>query len=493
MRDDIEIVKTHTSVVRKRVEDDSFGYGKLPPQVKDLEEAVLGAIMIESDAIHLAIPILRSPDFFYVDAHQRIFKAIKTLYTAQRPIDSLTVVEQLKKHGDLDASGGVFAVVQLTNKIGSAANIEFHSRLIAEKYLARQIISTSSELIKGAYEDEVDIFDLLGAASLKIDALNAELGYSGEETFAESLTRVETETQKQIEDKTYTIGIKTKIREIDRISGGFKKGNLIILAARPAMGKTALALDIARRQAKSGDDIAIFSYEMERHELIQRMIAAESQLPFENILKAKFSDGQWEKFKSTTAFMKSLPLHINDNIINIQELKSRCRVLKRKFDIKQVIIDYLQLMPGTDKKQNREQEISAISRELKLLAKELKIPIIALSQLSRECEKRPNKRPLLSDLRESGAIEQDADVAIMLYRDSYYTGGNDMTTEINFVKHRNGNTGAVKLTFDGNHQCFWDIETPDEKQEREMRTSNLIPFEEAINKSANTDNDDLPF
>ena len=447
------------NIIRKPNPDVSYtDYGKLPPQVKELEEAVLGAIMIESEAINTATAILKSENFFYVDAHQRIFKAIKSLYKANNPIDLLTVTTQLTKNGDLDACGGPFYIAQLTNKVGSAASIEYHSQLIAEKYLARQIIQTASEAIKDAYEDQTDVFDLLGLVSKNFDALNAEMGYSGTNSFADGVENVVLETENAAADHTYTVGLKSEVAEIDRISGGFKKGNVIIVAARPGMGKTALALQIARKQAKKGKKVGIFSLEMAMMELIQRMVCSETIIDFGRLQRGNMKTEEWGRFKEITQAMKELPIYIEDRVVGISQIKSIARIWKQKHGIEEIIIDYIQLIPGEDGKrgQNREQELSSISRQIKLLAKELEIPIIVLSQLSRECEKRKPPRPILSDLRESGAIEQDADIVITLFREAYYTQSEDMTTEFDFLKNRNGKTGTVKNVFDGAHQRFID-------------------------------------
>ena len=432
-------------------------YGKLPPQAKEMEEAVLGAIMIESDCISLVEMIIRSEKFFYVDAHERIYRAIMMLHKANEPIDFLTVTEQLKRNLDLDASGGTFYVATLTNKVASSAHVEHHSRIIAEKYMQRKLIETSSDVIKDAYEDGTDVFDLIAKATSKLDTLVGEVGKFGIDSFADQVENFVVETKRAANDKTYTIGLKTHIGEVDRVSGGFKPGDLIIVAARPSMGKTCLVLDIARRQAANGSGVGIFSLEMSTIQLIQRMASAESLLPFDKILNGGMTREEWLVFDAAVKRLKEMPLHIEDRIVGINEMKSIARNWKKKFDIKELIVDYLQLIPGDDgrRNQNREQEMSGISRQLKLLAKELQIPIIALSQLSRKCEERKDQHPMLSDLRESGAIEQDADTVIMLYRKSYYEPDNkDMTTDIDFCKHRNGKTGIVYQSFDGAHQRF---------------------------------------
>lgn len=435
-------------------------YGKLPPQVKDLEEAVLGAVMIEQNAINEVTDILKD-ESFYVDAHQRIWRAIRMLFQNQAPIDLLTVTEQLKKNGELDAVGGPFYIAQLTNKVGSAANVEYHARLIAEKHIQRQLISTSSEIIKDAYEDSTDVFDLLDKAEKNLFSIaENSLKRNSEDIGSIIMGELKEIDIRMNNTEDHLNGVASGFIDLDRTTGGWQKSDLVIVAARPAMGKTSFTLALARNAAvdhKKG--VAIFSLEMSSVQLVQRLISMETHIPSDKIRKGNLEQYEYQILTSKIDNLKSAPIFIDDTpAINVFELRSKCRRLKQQHDIQLVVIDYLQLMSGTvDGKGggNREQEISQISRSLKGLAKELQIPVIALSQLSRAVETRGgDKKPILSDLRESGAIEQDADIVIFLYRGEYYgleqdAEGNPTKdiAEVIIAKHRNGPVKTVRTRF----------------------------------------------
>ncbi len=455
---DVDLVKK--SLLRKTTTDtSSIDYGKLPPQAKELEEAVLGAVMIEQNAINEIIDILKD-DAFYVDSHQRIWRAIRTLFQNQAPIDLLTVTEQLKKNGELDAAGGPFYVAQLTNKIGSAANVEYHARVLAEKYIQRQLISTSTEVIKDAYEDTTDVFELLDRAEKNLFTI-AENNLKRNSVDIQSLVYKELEELniRMNNSQDHLNGVASGFVDLDKATGGWQKSDLIIVAARPAMGKTAFTLALARNAAVDHKKpIALFSLEMSSAQLVQRLISMETHIPSDKIRKGTLEPYEYQIMTSKIDHLKNAPIFIDDTpAINVFELRSKCRRLKQQHDIQMVVIDYLQLMSGTtdSKGGNREQEISQISRSLKGLAKELEIPVIALSQLSRAVETRGgDKKPILSDLRESGAIEQDADIVIFLYRGEYYgletdTDGqsNKDIAEVIIAKHRNGPVLSVRTRF----------------------------------------------
>ena len=459
MADSIEIAKK--TFARKSTSDQNvLDYGKLPPQVKELEEAVLGAVMIEQNAINDISDILKD-ESFYVDAHQRIWKAIRLLYQNQAPIDLLTVTEQLKKNGDLESAGGPFYVAQLTNKIGSAANVEYHARLIAEKYIQRQLISTSTEVIKDAYEDTTDVFELLDRAEKNLFSIAENNLKRNSEDIASILAEELKELDIRMNNtEDHLNGVPSGFFDLDKMTGGWQKSDLIILAARPAMGKTAFTLALARNAAiEHKKPVAIFSLEMSSVQLVQRLISMETQISSDKIRKGTLEQYEYNILTSKIDNLKNAQLFIDDTpAINVFELRSKCRRLKQQHDIQMIVIDYLQLMSGTvDGKGggNREQEISQISRSLKGLAKELSIPVIALSQLSRAVETRGgDKKPILSDLRESGAIEQDADIVLFLYRGEYYgleqdTEGNPTKdiAEVIIAKHRNGPVGSVRTRF----------------------------------------------
>ncbi len=459
MAEPFDIVKK--SLVRKSSNDQNvMDYGKLPPQVRDLEEAVLGAVMIEQNAINEVIDILKD-EAFYVDAHQRIWRAIRMLFQNQAPIDLLTVTEQLKKNAELDAAGGPFAIAQLTNKVGSAANVEYHARLIAEKYIQRQLISSSTEIIREAYEDTTDVFELLDKAEKTLFGIAENNLKNGGEDIATILMSELKELEIRMHNSDdHLNGVPSGFVDLDKMTGGWQKSDLIIVAARPAMGKTAFTLALARNAAVDhAKPIALFSLEMSSVQLVQRMISMETQVASDKIRRGTLEDYEYKILTSKIDGLKNAQIFIDDTpAINVFELRSKCRRLKQQHDIQMIIIDYLQLMSGTTDGKgtgNREQEISQISRSLKGLAKELQVPVIALSQLSRAVETRGgDKKPILSDLRESGAIEQDADIVVFLYRGEYYgleqdSEGNPTKdiAEVIIAKHRNGPVGSVRTRF----------------------------------------------
>lgn len=438
----------------------SLMFGKVPPQAKDLEEAVLGAIMLEKTAVDVAMEHLK-PECFYVEAHQKIFGAMKDLQQKNFPIDLLTVVEELKAREELEMVGGAFYITKLTNAVVSSAHIEVHSRIILQKFIQRELIRISGEIIGDAYEDSTDVFDLLDVSETKLfEIANNYLRSETEEigdVLVDTLTRISELRERQDE----ITGIPTGYPALDHLTYGWQPGDLIILAARPSMGKTAFALNLARNASlhtSKSTPIAVFSLEMSASQLVQRILSAESEVKLEQIARGKLNDYEMEQLtsKGINALAKA-PIFIDDTpALNIFELRAKCRRLKNQHNIGMVIIDYLQLMSGSgeNRNSNREQEISRISRDLKGLAKELQIPIIALSQLSREVEKRKDKQfvPQLSDLRESGAIEQDADIVMFLYRPEYHDvlqdeHGNSTRGQavLRVAKHRNGQLDSINF------------------------------------------------
>ena len=435
-------------------------YGKLPPQAKDLEEAVLGAIMLEKSAFDTVVEILK-PECFYVEAHQRIYRAMQSLAQKSQPIDILTVVEELKRKEELEMIGGPYYVTKLTNMVVSTANIDAHSRIILQKFIQRELIRISGEIISDSYEDSTDVFDLLDDAESKLfEITNNHLRKN-----FDPIDRVLVKTIQRIEDMRHKnediTGVPSGFASLDRVTYGWQSTDLVILAARPSVGKTAFALNLARNAAlhpTKPTGVGLFSLEMSAGQLVQRILAAESEILMEKIARGKLEEHEMKQlYAKGIQRLGQAPIFIDDTpALNIFELRAKCRRLKNKHNIGMVIIDYLQLMSGTgeNRNANREQEISKISRDLKGLAKELGIPIIALSQLSREVEKRKegNKIPQLSDLRESGAIEQDADMVMFLYRPEYYDiTSNEMgesnrgETHVRIAKHRNGSLETIKL------------------------------------------------
>lgn len=455
-----------------RVDISGTVFDKIQPQARDMEEAVLGSMMLDKDAVSTVIDILK-PNSFYVDAHQYIYQAIMDLFGRSKPVDMLTVTEQLRKNGKLEEIGGAFYIAQLTNRIGSTANVEHHARVVSEKFILRELIRSSNEVIKEAYEETTDVFELLDKSEqnlFNITDQNINRSY-------DNMSSLVSQAIKQIEsikdNQEGLVGIPSGFTELDRITAGWQKTDLIILAARPSMGKTAFALTLARNAAvEFNKPVAVFSLEMSSLQLVNRLISSEAELSSEKIKKGSLEGHEWQQLQSRVERLAEAPIFIDDTpAINVFELRAKCRRLKMQHDIQMILIDYLQLMSGggdSKKSGNREQEISSISRALKSIAKELDVPVIALSQLSRAVETRGgNKKPQLSDLRESGAIEQDADMVLFLYRPEYYGFDQDEEGnptagigEVLISKHRNGALGSVKARFVNQFAKFVDLESP---------------------------------
>jgi len=432
-------------------------HGKLPPQALELEEAVLGALMLEKDALTDVIDKLK-PENFYKEVHQKIYQAICDLFSKSEPTDYLTVINELKRNGDLEVVGGPYYITQLTAKIASTANTEFHAHIILQKFIQRELIRISSGVIEEAYDDTIDVFDLLDNAESKLFEV-AEGTIRGA---PKKMTGLIGQVLKRIEEaknhKDGMSGVASGFTRLDRLTNGWQKADLIIVAARPAMGKTAFVLSMARNLAvEFRKPVAFFSLEMSSLQLVMRLISNETELDAEKLKRGQLTMAEWEQLHAQIDKLSDAPLIIDDTpALSVFELRAKSRKLMVKHQLELIVVDYLQLMTtGTEGKGNREQEISLISRSLKSIAKELNVPIIALSQLSRAVETRGgDKRPMLSDLRESGAIEQDADIVIFLYRPEYYGIDEDDAqnptngiAEVIISKHRNGQTGTVKLKF----------------------------------------------
>ena len=468
--------------------------GKLPPQAIELEQAVLGALMIDNDALSNSIELLK-PESFYQTEHQKIFSAIEDLFNNTQPVDILTVTNLLKQKGDLKDVGGAAFVSKLTERVASAANIETHARIIAQKFIQRELIRISSSTIKDAYDDTTDVFDLLNAAEqglFEISEGNIRKNYDKMST----LIRQALEQIEEIKNKEDGLsGIPSGFSDLDRVTSGWQKSDLVILAARPGMGKTAFVLSMARNTAvQFNKPVAVFSLEMSSVQLVNRLISSESGIPAEKLRKGNLEDHEWIQLNQQITSLSEAPLFIDDTpALTVFELRAKCRRLVRNNGVEMVIIDYLQLMHAgnSNKSGNREQEISTISRSLKSIAKELNIPIIALSQLSRAVETRGgDKRPMLSDLRESGAIEQDADIVCFIYRPDYYgftewpdtSPGQDPDCqgqgEIIIAKHRNGSLENIRLRFISHLAKFTDLDAFGFSNDDVMPSSmnNDVPF-----------------
>jgi replicative DNA helicase len=440
--------------------------GKLQPQSLELEEAVLGALMLEKNALSHVEDILK-PDSFYSEKHKKIYEAILDLSASSEPIDLLTVVEKLKARGDLEFVGGAFAVTSLTKRVSSAAHIIAHARIISEKAIKRSLIEISSEVTRDAFEDTTDVFSLLDKTQqslFDVSEMHIRRNYADMKSILHAAI---TEISDKRNNKDGLTGVASGFTALDRVTSGWQKSDLIILAARPAMGKTAFVLTALRNAAVDfKKPVAIFSLEMSAVQLANRLLSVEAEIESDKIRNGKLSQEEWQDLIRKTAKLAEAKIFIDDTPgISILELRAKCRRLKSQHDIQMIVIDYLQLMSGdSNKAGNREQEIAGISRNLKILAKELDVPVIALSQLSRAVETRGgDKRPQLSDLRESGSIEQDADQVLFLYRPEYYgitQTAEGMPTqglaEVIIAKNRHGSIEDVPLRFLGQFTKFKD-------------------------------------
>lgn len=470
---EISNLKKDRNVRRKNPDISTLVYGKIPPQAKDLEEAVLGAIMLEKGAFDTVVEILR-PECFYAEAHQKIFHSMKSLSDKSMPIDLLTVVEELKTMGDLELVGGPYFITKLTNIVASTANLEAHSRIVLQKFIQRELIRISGEIISEAYEDATDVFDLMDAAEKRLYEItdtHLRKNYSNiNDILKQTIERIE-ELRTNKEDVN---GVPSGFHHLDSVTHGWQSTDLIIIAARPSVGKTAFALNLALNAATDPAKptaAAIFSLEMSAGQIVQRLLSMKSEVPLDHISSGKIESYEMKQLDDEGVIpLSSVKLFIDDTpALNMFELRAKCRRLKHKNNLGLVLIDYLQLMSGqNDRGVNREQEISKISRDLKALAKELEIPVIALSQLSREVERRRdgNKMPQLSDLRESGAIEQDADMVMFLYRPEYYdqtanAEGESIKglTQLRIAKHRNGKLDMVNFHAKLHIQKFEEIDS----------------------------------
>lgn len=494
----------------KKISTIAADHGKIPPQALDLEGAVLGAIMLERDAILTVLDILK-PECFYQEAHQKIYTTAVDLSTREKPIDLLTITEELRKREQLEEVGGATYISQLTSRVGSAAHLEYHARIIAQKYIQRELIRVSSEIQSRSYDETIDVDDLLDFSEREL--LNIAEGNIKKETV--KINKLISDALHQIEEAgkrdDSLSGIPSGFSGLDRLTSGWQPSDLVIVAARPSMGKTAFVLSMARNIAVNHErPIAFFSLEMASLQLVNRLIVAETQLPSDKIRNGNLENYQWEQLEYKIKDLEQAPIYIDDTpAISIFELRAKCRRLKQKYNVQAVIIDYLQLMTAgqSGTMGSREQEVSTISRSLKSIAKELNVPIIALSQLNRSVEMRSgNKRPQLSDLRESGAIEQDADLVLFIHRPEYYgmdvdEEGNSLRgiAEIIIAKHRNGPIGDVQLKFAKEFAKFSDLEEDmnvfeDENGNPTATFQSRLNVDQDDNSDLlNTDNGEVPF
>ncbi len=475
-------------------------FGKVPPQEPDLEKAVLGALLIQTEAIFNVMDVLRA-DSFYDPAHQAIYQSILDLGTAHKPVDIMTVAHDLKAKDKLDIVGGEVYLAELTDRLATASHLEFHARIVHQKFVQRELIKASAEIQKRSYEVGEDVEELINFAEgeiFKISEGNIKSETQKINTIVAEAMDAITEAAK---NKDQLLGTPSGFTPLDRITSGWQPSDLVIVAARPSMGKTAFVLSMARNMAVDYQKpVAVFSLEMASLQLVNRLISAEVEIGGDKIRRGDLKDYEWAQLESRVKNLETAPLYIDDTpAISVFELRAKCRRLARsKEGISAIIIDYLQLMTaGVDMKGNREQEVSTISRSLKAIAKELNVPILALSQLNRSVEARSgDKRPQLSDLRESGAIEQDADMVLFIHRPEYYGITTDSEgqsllgmAEIIIAKHRNGAVGSVMLKFKKEFAKFMDL--PDSLDG--FDSDEAVTFGSKMNDNLASDtNDDIP-
>lgn len=434
---------------------------KIPPCNIEAEQAVLGSVMLEKEALNTAIDIL-IPEDFYKEAHQILFKAFLEIDTVGEPIDMITLTELLRQQNSLDKIGGVGYVATIANTVPTAANIGHYANIVKEKAVLRSLIRSTTNIANRCYEDKEDTYELLDTAEKMILDISSNHSADGpvamKQVLSDVLEKIETLSSK----KGNITGIPSLFNDLDRMTSGWQQSDLVIIAARPAMGKTSLCLNIAQNASmKAKVPVAFFSLEMSREQLVQRIMSSEAMIDQHKLRTGRLQDEEWLRLTQAVQPLSTAKLFIDDTpAISILELRAKARRLKAEYDIGLIIIDYLQLMQLGKRNENRQQEISEISRSLKALARELDVPIIALSQLSRAVEQSHDKRPALSHLRESGALEQDADLVMFIYREEYYNPESEKPgiAEIIIAKHRNGPTGVVELGFMKEFTKFVNLE-----------------------------------
>ncbi|GED67090.1 replicative DNA helicase [Brevibacillus reuszeri] len=423
---------------------------RVPPQNKEAEQSVLGAVFLSKEALTTAIEVLR-PEDFYKTAHQRIFQTMVDLYEKGEPVDLVTVTADLQDHKLLDEVGGVTYITEIASSVPTAANIEYYAKIVEEKSLLRRLIHTATKIANDGYSREDDVTEIVADAEKYIMEIGQNRNSGGfqaiRDVLLETYERIEVLSQRRGD----ITGIPTGYTDLDKMTAGFQRSDLIILAARPSVGKTAFALNVAQNvAARAGETVAIFSLEMGASQLVQRMICAEGNLDASRMRSGALEEDDWQKLTMAIGTLAKAPIYIDDTPgVTVQDIRAKCRRLQAERGLGMILIDYLQLIHGRGKGDNRQQEVSEISRTLKGIARELNVPVIALSQLSRGVEQRQDKRPMMSDIRESGSIEQDADIVAFLYRDDYYDKEteNKNVIEVIIAKQRNGPTGTVELAF----------------------------------------------
>ncbi|AOY75352.1 Replicative DNA helicase [Clostridium formicaceticum] len=430
---------------------------KVPPHSIEAEQSILGSMLMDKESIIVILEIIK-PEDFYKEAHKEIFEAIYTLFNREEPVDLITLTEELKRRGTLEAIGGIPYINSLSEGVPITANAKYYADIVEEKATLRRLIRSSEEIINLSFNPDMEVPQVLELAQKHIYDISQNRHQEGFTPIKTVLSQTFDKIEELYENKKSITGLTTGFADLDKKLSGFHKSDLVLVAARPAMGKSAFSLNLAQNAAiKASASVAIFSLEMSKEQLMLRMLAAESMVSLNKIQNGNLNEEEWTKLAAAMLPLSQANIYFDDTAgISIMEMRSKCRRLKLETGLDLVLVDYLQLMQGDGRIENRQQEISAISRNLKVMAKELDCPVIALSQLSRAPELRADHRPILSDLRESGAIEQDADLVMFLYRDEYYHPDSDKknVAEVIIAKHRHGETGSVELYWAGEYQKF---------------------------------------
>lgn len=435
--------------------------GKVPPQDIEAEQAVIGSMLTDQDAVSAAIEVLK-PEDFYREDNKLIYSAILNIYNRAEPIDIITLKAELASMGKLEAVGGLEYIVELPEKVPTTANVDRYIKIVEEKSMLRSLIKTANEILSMGYDQTEDVEDVMDMAEKKIFDVMQNKNQKGYTSIKDILVESFTKLEELYNQKQHVTGVPTGFADLDRMTAGLHGSEFILIAARPAMGKSAFALNIGTYAAtRANIPVVIFSLEMAKDQVGNRILCSEALVDSNNVRTGELNDEELSKLAEASGELSQAPIYVDDTPgISVMEIRAKCRKLKLEKDIGLVIIDYLQLIQGSGKSSSREQEIAEISRSLKILAKELNVPVIALSQLSRAVEARPEHRPMLSDLRESGSIEQDADIVMFLYRDDYYNedSPDKNVAEVIIAKQRAGSTGTVKLAWIGNYTKFANLE-----------------------------------
>lgn len=436
--------------------------GKIPPNDVESEQAVIGSMLTDKEAVSAAIEVLK-PEDFYREDNRTIFEAILNLYGRSEPIDIITLKSELSSMGKFEAVGGLEYIAELPDKVPTTANVEQYIKIVEEKSVLRNLIKTANEIITLGYDQTQEVDGIIDGAEKKIFEVMQKKNQKGYTPIKDILVETFTELEQLYNQKQRITGIPTGFSDLDFRTSGLHNSDLILVAARPAMGKSAFALNIATNAAvRAKVPVAIFSLEMSKEQMTSRILCSEAMVDSNKVRTGKVDDEDWQKLAEASGELSQAQIFIDDTPgISVMEIRAKCRKMKLEKNIGMVVIDYIQLVQGSNRKGgSREQEISEISRSLKILAKEINVPVIALSQLSRSVEQRPDHRPMLSDLRESGAIEQDADIVMFLYRDDYYNENSEKKNiaEVILAKHRAGSTGTVELLWLGNYTKFANLD-----------------------------------